>query len=244
MPQQHRALEWLSRRRDGESAAFIAHNAGVSEETVLRATKPYGAFPRPSRQLGRYQLSDEVLDERARRWVELRRRGRTTTSIAAAEGVAHQYVSQVTREHGPYPAPEIIQRWVEGREAGRTLAAIAEEAGVPIAMIRRETKPYGPFRLPIRRTPEGVETLGSIATRVGLNPVTILKWRDTGRLPEPDFVTASGRQVWLSSTIDRWLDDTDDEHEVCGLCGARCLSVSRHVGAVHPEERGQRSRVG
>ena len=175
---------------------------------MLRATKPYGPFPRPSLQLGRYQLSDDVLAERARRWVELRRHGHTATSIAATEGVAHQYVSRATRDHGPYPAPEVIQGWVEERRLGRTLSTIADKAGVPESTTRRETAPFGPFRAPGHPLPDGVEGVSTIAKRAGVSSATVMHWRDSGRLPDPDFITAAGRQLWLPSTIDQWLQET------------------------------------
>ncbi len=61
MPETYRALDLLARRHDGESAAFIAQHAGVSEAVVLRATDPYGPFPRPHLQLGRTIVDEEVL---------------------------------------------------------------------------------------------------------------------------------------------------------------------------------------
>ena len=82
MPEQHRALDWLARRHAGESAALVASRAGVSETTVIKATKTYGPFPRPSQQLGRTTVSDEDHSERVRVWIEQRRRGRTATEIA------------------------------------------------------------------------------------------------------------------------------------------------------------------
>jgi hypothetical protein len=150
VPEQHRALDWLARRHSGESAALIAHLAGVSEKTVLRATRTYGPFPRPSRQLGRYQLGDDALGARARRWVELRLKGHTTTAIAAAEGVVHRYVSKATRDHGPYPAADVIAGWVDSRHRGRTLAAIAGEAGVPGGDSPTRDGSIRPFRPPGR----------------------------------------------------------------------------------------------
>lgn len=46
------ALEWLARRRDGESVPLIAARAGVSARTVRAATDPYGPFPAASKQRG------------------------------------------------------------------------------------------------------------------------------------------------------------------------------------------------
>ena len=198
---KHPALEWLSLRRDGQSCAYIAHRAGVSEEAVSRATKVYGPFPRPSKQLDRTTQSDDELSERQRRWVEERRSGRSATVIAAQEGVAHQHVSQATRDHGPYPSQETVDEWVEARRAGKTSRQIADEHGVSPGLVTRTTRQFDPFRGPGHRLPEGAMLVGSIAREVGLSPVTVLRWRRTGRLPEPDFVTAKGRPLWLPG---RW----------------------------------------
>ena len=225
-------LEWLSLRRDGQSCAYIAHRAGVSEEAVSRATKAYGPFPRPSKQLDRKTLSDDELSERQRRWVEQRRRGRTVTAIAAEEGVAHQYVSQATRDQGPYPSREAVEEWVDARRAGKTSRQIADERNVSQGLVTRETRPHGPFRGPGHPLPGGVMGVGSIAREVGLSPVTVLRWKRTGRLPQPDFVTAKGRPLWLPGTVAAWLEDAE-LLSTCEACGARCLSVSRHVAMAH-----------
>jgi len=71
VPERLRALDWLARRHAGESAALIAHHAGVSEAVVLTATKAYGPFPRPTQRLGARSLPSEAqVDERVRRWIE------------------------------------------------------------------------------------------------------------------------------------------------------------------------------
>lgn len=98
-------LEWLSLRRDGDSAALIAHRAGVSEAEVLRATRPYGPFPRPARQLGRIVASEDAVRSRTQRWVRLRQAGVRVAAIAEQEGVPHQLVSRETLPHGPFPKP-------------------------------------------------------------------------------------------------------------------------------------------
>jgi hypothetical protein len=105
--EQYRAVEWLARRHAGESAS-IAHRAGVSEEAVLHATRAYRPFPRPTQRLGARSLPSEAqVGEREQRWIALRRSGNTATSIAKAEGTSHQLVSWATRDHGPFPAPEV-----------------------------------------------------------------------------------------------------------------------------------------
>lgn len=208
MPEQHRSLDWLARRHAGESSALIARRAGVSEATVARATKAYGPFPRPTEQLNRTTLSDDTLSDRAARWVEARRRGHTTTGLARAEGVSHQIVSRATRDHGPYPAAEVVDAWADARRAGRTLAVIADEYGVAPSVVRRETAKLGPFPMPGARLPEGVLGVSAVAARAGVSSATAIRWRDTGRLPDPDFVTARGRQLWLPTTIDAWLGES------------------------------------
>ena len=118
----NRSLEWLSRRRDGESMALIAWRDGVSPQTVKRATAPYGPFPAASRHLGRTITASTALDERTQRWVDARRRGERVSDIARREGVAHQLVSRYTAEAGPFPSEEVVQEWVRARRAGKTIA--------------------------------------------------------------------------------------------------------------------------
>lgn len=232
--ESHRPLEWLSRRRAGESAVLIAQRAGVDAETVRHATNPYGPFPRATQHLGRTQLSDDVLSARERRWVAARRRGMTVKEISEAEGVQHRIISRATVEHGPFPAHEVVEDWAEARRSGQTLTEVAQAAGVREGVVRVATRPYGPFRANQgAKTPDGLETLETIAKRCKVAPVTVLQWRKAQRLPAPDFVTARGRLVWLSATIDRWLESPGGPHQTCSICGARCWSVSRHVGHVH-----------
>ena len=128
---RNRSLEWLSRRRDGESMALIAWRDGVSPQTVKRATAPYGPFPAASRHLGRTITASTALDERTQRWVDARRRGERVSDIARREGVAHQLVSRYTAEAGPFPSEEVVQEWVQARQAGQTIAAIATTYAAP-----------------------------------------------------------------------------------------------------------------
>ena len=232
MPDPHRALEWLSQRHSGESAALIAAHAGVSEEVVLDATRALGPFPRPTRRSGAPSLpTDTQVDERRQRWVELRRSGHATTAIARAEGTTHQLVSRATCDHGPFPAPETVEQWVAARRSRRTIAQIAEDFGVPSPTIRRATAAHGPFPLPGARLPDGVMGVASVAARVGLSLPSVLRWRATGRLPGPDFVTARGRELWLPGTIETWLSTA--ELSTCRVCGARCASLAHHRSAAH-----------
>ena len=234
MPAQHHALDWLARRHAGESAALIAWRAGVSETTVLKATKTYGPFPRPSRQLGRTTVSDEHHRQRVQAWIEQRRRGRTASEIARECSVSHQIVSRSTLGHGPFPSEDTVAAWVEARHQRRTLHKIGQEYRVPPHRIGHRTAASGPFPPPVRkpRQPEGLLGIAAIADRVGLASPAVLRWRAAGRLPPPDFVTARGRQLWLATTIERWLTDTD--LQTCDQCGARTRSVAKHTTARHP----------
>lgn len=235
MSEQYRALDWLTRRRAGESCALIGERAGVSADVVRRATRQYGPFPRASEQLGRSRLSVDVLSARERRWVKARRRGLLAADIARTEGVRHQSVSRATRDHGPFPAPEVVRSWADARRSGSTIGAIAQAAGVRVATVRSETSRHGPFRPPGPRLPTSVEGVESIARRVGVSPVTVGRWRDRGKLPNPDFTTARGRSLWLPRTIDAWLSHAD--LGVCPDCGARCISVGQHRAQSHRARR-------
>ena len=237
MPEQHRALDWLARRHAGESAALVASRAGVSETTVIKATKAYGPFPRPSQQLGRTTVSDEDHSERGRVWIEQRRRGRTATEIAKEYGVPHQVVSRSTHDHGPFPSHETVAAWVASRRERRSLRAISEDYHVPPGRIGHHTAAHGPFPPPtgIRPLPDGLMGVTAVADRVGLASPAVLRWRTAGRLPTPDFVTARGRELWLSTTIERWLQDA--EFQTCPDCGARCLALAKHRSARHHRPR-------
>jgi hypothetical protein len=227
----HPALEWLSRRRDGESATLIAWRAGVTPETVRRATAPYGPFPRPSRHLGRTVTAGTALDERTRRWVQARQRGQRVRDIASRDGVKHQTVSRYTAEAGPFPSTEVVQEWVLARRAGRTVAAIALKYQAPEAVIFRETRPWGPFWRSGPRLPEGVVGVHGIAAMAGVSDPTAIRWVQTGRAPDPDFVVGDGHKLWLDSTISRWLDSSG--LATCPDCGARCVSLNHHRSGAH-----------
>lgn len=118
------------------------------------------------------------------------------------------------------------------------VSQIAEEYDVPQATIRRATAKYGPFPMPGAQLPDGVMGVTAVAARIGLKYPSVLRWRSTGRLPEPDFVTARRRELWLAGTIERWLEASDLPQ--CPDCGARCLSLGRHRGAAHQATRGSR----
>jgi predicted DNA-binding transcriptional regulator AlpA len=234
VPNQHPTLDWLSRRHAGESAALIAHHAGVSEAAVLSATRPCGPFPRPTQRLGARSLPSEAqVDERVRRWIRLRQNGQTTTAIARAENTSHQLVSRATRDHGPFPSNEVVEEWVQARRAGRMVSQIAEAYDVPQATIRRGTAKHRPFPTPGAQLPDGVLGITAVAARIGLKSPSVVRWRSTGRLPEPDFVTAKGRELWLAGTIERWLASSDLAR--CPDCGARCVSLAHHRAGLHHE---------
>ena len=227
----NRSLEWLSRRRDGESMALIAWRDGVSPQTVKRATAPYGPFPAASRHLGRTITASTALGERTQRWVDARRRGERVSDIARREGVAHQLVSRYTAEAGPFPSDEVVTEWVQARRAGQTIAAIATTYGAAEGLVSRATRPWGPFSPPGPRLPVGLVGGKGIARMAGVSDATGLRWVRTGRVPDPDFVVGKGRALWLTTTIVRWLEEAD--LETCPNCGARCVSLNQHRSAVH-----------
>lgn len=241
----HRALEWLARRRDGESSTLIAWRDGVTPETVRRATAPYGPFPRPSRHVGRTVTAGTQLDERTRRWVRARQRGQRVTDIARADQVTHQQVSRYTAEHGPFPSEDVVREWVTARRSGATIPAVARQYQAPEAVVARQTRPFGPYRPAGRpRLPDGVVGVHGIATMAGMSDPAAIRWVRAGRVPEPDFVVGDGHRLWLASTIRRWLDESD--LATCPQCGARCVSLSRHHAGAHRGTRHSRphSRAG
>lgn len=233
MAERHRALEWLARRHAGESPALIAHRAGVSTSTVVTATRAYGPFPRATQRFNAAPLpSGNALAARTARWVGMRRRGVTSVTIARREGLSHQTVSRYTAEYGPFPSQDIVDEWAAARRSGRSLRQIAEAYDVQPAKIASATRPYGPFPSIGPRLPDGVLAVSSIARIVGLNRVTVLRWRNLGRLPPPDFVTARGRALWLHTTIEKWLAEQRCLTP-CPACGALCLSVTQHASRSH-----------
>lgn len=98
-------------------------------------------------------------------------------------------------------------------------------------VVRRLTASAGPFPNLRNGTPEGLETLQTIARRAGVSPRALRRWQHL--LPTPDWVTGRGRSVWMASTIDRWFEGAPLAH--CDLCGARPLSLAIHRGQRHPE---------
>lgn len=101
--QRHPALEWLVRRRDGESLTLIAERDGVSPHVVKRATAPFGPFPRATHYPGKALLPNEVVDGRTERWVQARRNGTSVKALARRDGVSHQLVSRCTVALRPLP---------------------------------------------------------------------------------------------------------------------------------------------
>ncbi len=225
------ALEWLARRRDGESVALIAARAGVSARTVQAATDPYGPFPAAWKQRGRTVADAATVRARTDRWVLARQRGQRVTDIAAREGVAHQLVSRCTKGAGPYPSSEVVQQWVAARRAGRTLEAIAQEFGTVRVVVSRQTRDFGPFRPPGPRLPDGVVGSRGIAALAGVSDTAALRWARTGRVPTADFVVGDGRELWLKGTITRWLAIAD--LATCPTCGARCVQLASHRASAH-----------
>ena len=233
VPETYRALDWLARRRAGESVARIAQRAGVPMAEVRRATRPYGPFPRPTQLVNnRTMVAEGLLAARAAVWVEARQRGEGVSSIAAAAGVSHQWVSKATAGHGPYPSAKVVEGWADARRAGKSVEEIAATHGVRAATVRRSTAPFGPFYARGPRLPTGIMNVSAIARRAGVSKPTVLRWQATGKLPEPNFTTARGRSLWLSTTVETWLS-TSEALSTCAVCGARCLSVPHHTAEVH-----------
>lgn len=69
----------------------------------------------------------------------------------------------------------------------------------------------------------------AISALLRVSDPTVVRWKRNGTLPPPDAVTASGRAQWDPRTITRWVTQLP----TCPECGARALSISRHIGAVH-----------
>ena len=211
--------------------ALIAWRDGVSPETVKRATVPFGPFPRATRHLGRTVVPDEVADARTQRWVQARRNGSSVKDIAKREGVSHQLVSRCTVDAGPFPAADVVQKWVVARRQGEPVAEIADRHDVQVGLVRRHTRPWGPFPRRGPRLPAGVVGVKGIARLAGVSGPSAVRWVRTGRVPDPDFVTTSGRLVWMEATIINWLESAD--MSTCPTCGARCINVGRHSAAAH-----------
>lgn len=218
-----RELEWLQRRHEGEPVAQIAARAGVTSLRVRAATDPFGPFPDP-------------VQERHREWVALRRGGVRVTEIARAAGISHQAVSKATADHGPFPQPvlpseEQVAQWVARRREGVTITQLAEESGITRFVISAATRAFGPFPRRARRMPDGAIALGGIATRLGVTKPTVTAWQRSGFLPDPDFTTATGRRLWLTSTIDAWIPTAGLTN--CDQCGARVRVLSAHQALGH-----------
>ncbi len=48
----------------------------------------------------------------------------------------------------------------------------------------------------------------AVAQRARVSGPTVLRWRSSMLLPESDFVTARGRPLWLSATVETWLNSS------------------------------------
>ena len=231
MSSQYPALEWISLRHDGHSAALIAQRAGVSAESVRRATRDSGPYPRPSRQLGRNTATADAVNARTARWVKLRQEGVRTTDIASREGVSHRIVSRATKAHGPYPTPhpsaEVVSSWVADRRAGIASDVIAKAAGATPLAVRRAVKPHGPFPGSGSRIPAGFLGTSGAARLLGVSHPTILRWQKAGFLPDPDVVTGSGRRLWREDSLASWLSTASLQK--CPRCGARLRRPRAHL---------------
>lgn len=166
-------------------------------------------------------------------WAALRRRGVSTSTIARANGVSHQWVSRVTAQWGPFPragaiAPELVERWVDQRRQGRSAERIAREYGLRPERVLRETAGHGPFR--VRHSEPGWLGVSEIAEVLKISLPTLLRWCDAGFLPS-GIVGDNGRRQWRAESIDQWLESAG--LDVCPECGARSRDGLRHTAAVH-----------
>ena len=143
-----RSLDWLRRRRAGESVADIAADCGVRPARVSRATARFGPFPDADR-------GSADREPRVREWVRLRRSGVRVADIADRFGVPHQTVSRWTNRHGPFgpaPGPDLVADWVRFRRDGVSINSLAARDGVRAERISAATRPFGPYPPPsIRR---------------------------------------------------------------------------------------------
>ena len=149
----HQVLEWLARRRDGESVALIAWRDGVSQGRVRRVTDPFGPFPRAHVQLGRTHFNRDS-------WTLVPTDGfrpvdedRASPGSPTPTGVANQIVSRSTAGLGLYPGDDVIQQWVTARRNGQTLASMAAEYVITAARVSSATRLHGPFSTPGPRLP-------------------------------------------------------------------------------------------
>ncbi|WP_128365165.1 hypothetical protein [Phycicoccus flavus] len=140
-------------------------------------------------------------------------------------------MSRMTADYGPFPAPEVIEEWAQARRAGRTMAQIAAADDIPVTVVSRATRSHGPFTPIGPRLPDGVVGLKGLAQMVGVTEPTVVRWVRQDRTPAPDFITASGRRLWLPATLTRWLSDAN--LATCPDCRARCISLSHHRRIAH-----------
>ncbi|MGL5823555.1 MAG: hypothetical protein ACRCYU_01640, partial [Nocardioides sp.] len=177
-------------------------------------------------------------------WLAQRRDGESAADIAAAEGVSHQLVSLQTRDAGPLLRVRQVrleaEEWARRRHGGESLRVIAMDVGATRGQVAVAMKPYGPFPTVVPGLPAGLVGITGTARLAGVSQPTVERWRGIGLLPGPDFVTATGRELWFQTTITTWLEQAAIL-STCPVCGARCLSVAQHRSHAH-RDRGQLGR--
>lgn len=179
------------------------------------------------------------MDESVHPWVELRRQRHSVAAIAREAGVSHQWVSQVTAPHGPFPkpalpSPSVVDGWVEARRRGVTIAELVRTTGRSDEAIRRATRAYGPF--PEKRGPEGYLGVNDIADRLHLPNGRVSKWRSSGFLPEPALLIGA-RELWTPEQIEQWVATAGLQR--CPQCGARPRDLRRHSSHAHRRGTGR-----
>lgn len=82
-----------------------------------------------------------------------------------------------------------------------------------------------------RALPEGILGRADLARLLGVAFPTIISWEEAKSLPAPDFVTATGRRLWLASAIQIWLPDSGLHR--CPDCGAYSRRPALHQSQRH-----------
>lgn len=88
-----RRRRWIALRRDGVGVVAIARRDGVAHQTVSKATRDAGPYPKPGTPTA----------EQVRAWTAARRAGQPIAQIAHTAHVSRHRVAATTKPHGPFP---------------------------------------------------------------------------------------------------------------------------------------------